>query len=46
MTDAGNEMTNPGVTNGSWQLAAFWQEFPRRLSGTGQTETIKNTGNP
>jgi hypothetical protein len=28
------------------QLVAFQQELPRRLSGTGQTETIKNTGNP
>jgi hypothetical protein len=28
------------------QLPAFQQELPRRLSGTGQTETIKNTGNP
>jgi hypothetical protein len=28
------------------QLLAFQQELPRKLLGTGQTETIKNTGSP
>jgi hypothetical protein len=28
------------------QLAAFQQGLPSRLSGTGQTETIKYTGSP
>jgi hypothetical protein len=25
---------------------AFQQELPRRFSGTGQTDSIKNTGSP